>query len=163
MNPSDEVRAAAERIRKMKSGFSFRETYGTQPTLEGDNEGVYKRDVDNQTLADYALALLAAGDVADDGEPADSEWADSRGFRWSNDCTAMVFNDCGWEILLSGDLTECEKSRSLTLNSPVVYSGGFKCSSARVLLDNPTRGDVLRLAESLGMALPPAPAEGGKQ
>jgi hypothetical protein len=88
---------------------------------------------------------------ADDAEPADSEWAEANGFRWATDGTAMLLTDGGWEVLLTGDVAECEKRRGLTLMSAPSWVGGTKVQAARVLADDPTRGEVRRLLKALGV------------
>lgn len=99
---------------------------------------------------------------ADDGlEPADSNWAESVNFRWSSDGTAMVLNDCGWEILLTGDVADCEKERGLSLMSPKSIVTGTPVQCARLLIDNPTRSDVRYLCKALGIPLAPIHGEGG--
>lgn len=107
--------------------------------------------------AGEALSVIAerlrVANLEHDPDPADSNWAEEAGFRWSTDGTAMVLSDGGWEVLLTGDVAGCEKDRGLSLYSPQSSVGGIKTRAVRVLLDDPTRGDVRRLCSALGIEL----------
>jgi hypothetical protein len=73
-------------------------------------------------------------------------------FRWSADGTALVLRDGGWEILLSGDMIEGKGQTTLSLLSAPSIVNGITVRAVRVIDDNPTRGQVRRLAEGLGFA-----------
>lgn len=87
----------------------------------------------------------------DSAEPADVEWAEGVGFRWSADGTAMVLVDRGWEVLLTGHVADGEGPRGLTLRAAPSWVGKVKVQAARVLADDPTRGEVRRLLAALGI------------
>ncbi len=109
------------------------------------------RNIGEYTMAEVCSMAeeLKARRLEESDEPVDAMWAEENGFTWSSDGTAMCREVTGFEILLSGDLAECEKLRSLSLLSPASYVGGIKCQAHACLCDEPTVGHVLRLIASL--------------
>lgn len=90
----------------------------------------------------------------DGEEPADSQWAESVGFQFSDrdEMYKYVLPGCNLKVVLTGDLGECEKDRHLSLhwsnwpNKPQ-HSGSLSVD------DNPTRDRVRLLFAGLGCPL----------
>lgn len=143
---TDELRAAADRLRRHRAGEPFEAVWPDEGSPGPDGKLLYEADLER--LADAYLAEHSA----DDGEPADSTWAGERGFEWSSDGESM-YRKCGpLEVVLSGDIPTCEKQRHLAVFWRYPHSTP-KISQYYGLLDDPTCGDVRRLCAALGEPL----------
>jgi hypothetical protein len=84
---------------------------------------------------------------AEDDERADSLWAEEHGFTFC-DRDVMSLTVGPFEIVLSGDLAECERDSHLSLNW-TYHSSTPKISGYYGISDNPSRRAVAKLVASL--------------
>lgn len=131
-----------------------------QQDYAAGNHGSYEAysarlDAVAREFADKLEPLLAG--VDGDDEPADADWLEKRGFKWSACCTAM-YRMCGpIEVVVGGDVVMLEKDTHLSLHWS--YPGPPKVTQYYGLDDNPTRAAVRRLCAALGEPLTEPPAK----
>jgi len=84
-------------------------------------------------------------------EPAFSDWLEEKGFSWSSD-DCMYLSLGFLEIVLAGDVRfyEADVTLSLLWTYPHPMPGGGRQSMHYLISDNPTKGEILRLLDSLG-------------
>jgi len=132
-NMSDDIRAAAERLRRVKNGEPSKIVYGygDGPLDDIDCDIIAtQRQKDEKLLADAHLAYLELV-PADDGEPVTIEW--------------MVEQD--WFRESETVVTHADVSLYVSFSStpPVVFVEVYELGTVR------TRGEVRRLLVALGV------------
>lgn len=114
--------------------------------------GEYHCDCHADVPALVAEIRRLRGAAADEAEPADTDWLESRGFKWSADGESVYYGTagpqvvCGVETNTRADTYLLATSLSLhwlVTTHPTRVSGHYG------IRDNPTRGDVDRLIAAL--------------
>jgi len=122
---------------------------GEKAVLEFDQVVIVPREGLRQCLFQLTKSIMDDGD-----DPVDSEWAEAAGFVFSdeNEMYRPVVPGGNLKVVLTGDLTMCEKDTHLSLhwsnwpNKPT-HSGSLSID------DNPTRDGLRQLFAALGCPL----------
>jgi hypothetical protein len=149
---SDELRAAAERFRRVEAGERHKIVYG----FDGEEmDSFMERMLENAYTADWKLLAKAylAEHPADDSEPADNAYCKKISSRrrrgWPD---RYILDEISRDYFLEFDCSPVEESEAedcmvLMRRLPEVDEDGI------VLIYHATRGDVRRLCAALGVEL----------